>query len=160
MPGRWSRGSRPRVSWPTARPAERTDKSSRASNLKSQPVAFGISRPTRTPTEESTPDSEVERPPTAGWTETFSRPGTAAGSQLPQDPTYACRHSTVPEARNTADSAGEQQPGRRGNPRPGRWPGSHLRVSWPTARPAGRERYWDNLAGREVEPATHCPQSA
>jgi hypothetical protein len=70
-------------------------------------VAFGISRPTRTTTEESSPDSEVERPPTAGWTAALSLPGTAAGSQLPQDLTYARRHSTVPEARNTADSAGE-----------------------------------------------------
>ncbi len=66
---------------------------------------------------------------------------------------------------------GEQQPGRRGNPRPGRWPGSHesppgmIRGPQPArppagGRPAGRKRYWDNLGGREVEPATQWPQSA
>jgi hypothetical protein len=55
MPGQWPRGSRPWVSRPTVRPAERIGKSSRASNLKSQPVAFCISRPTRTPTAGSPP---------------------------------------------------------------------------------------------------------
>ncbi len=84
-------------------------------------------------------DPKVERPPTAGWTTTYSRPGPAAGSQLPQDPTYACRHSTAAEARNTADSAGEQQPGRRGNPRPGRWPGSRLSGIAAHGAPSGAE---------------------
>jgi hypothetical protein len=102
-------------------------------------VAFGISRPTRTTTEESTPRLRGGKAADRGLDCTTQSPGTAAGSQLPQEPTYARRHSTVPEARNTVDSAGEQQPGRRGDTRPGRWPGNHLRVSQPTARPAGEE---------------------
>jgi hypothetical protein len=116
MPGRWPRGSHPWVSWPTARPAGRSGKPSRASNLKSQPVAFGISRPTRTTTEESAPDSEVERPPTAGWTAALSRPGTAAGSHLPHDPTYAGRHQAprarVPQHRGLGRGAAAGSPGR------------------------------------------------
>jgi hypothetical protein len=77
MPGRWP-GDHLRVSRPPARPARRTGrtgKSNRASNLKSQPVAFGISRPTRTTTEESirlTPRWKGRRP-RAGLQHTVAR---------------------------------------------------------------------------------------
>jgi hypothetical protein len=140
MPGRWP-GDHLRVSRHSARPAGRTGKSNRASNLKSQPVAFGISRPTRTTrtTEELTPQLRGGKAADRGLDCSTQSPGNGRRQPAVQDPTYARRHSTVPEARHTADSAGELQPGRRGDPRPGRWPGDHLRVSWHSARLARAE---------------------
>jgi hypothetical protein len=70
------------------------------------------------------PRVKVEWPPTAGWT--VQSPGTGRRQPVAPRPHVRCRASTAPEARNPADSAGEQQPGYRGNPRPGRWPRSLL----------------------------------
>ncbi len=53
---------------PSLQPEEWIIRAYCASNLKSPSVAFGIRRPTRTPTGASL----VERPPTAGWTGTPS----------------------------------------------------------------------------------------
>ena len=67
-----------------------------ASNLKSPLVAFGISRPTRTP-----PGLDrCGRLPTAGWTGTPSRPG--FDSRQPDDPRLHVRyrHPSAPEARH------------------------------------------------------------
>ena len=75
-PGRWP-GAHLRVSRHSARPAGRTGKSNRASNLKSHPVAFGISRPTRTATEESNHSTPkwTGRRPRAGLLHTVARAG-------------------------------------------------------------------------------------
>jgi hypothetical protein len=98
------------VSRPTVRPAEWIVKTGRASNLKSQSVAFGRSRPTRTPTEGS------------------PQGGEAADRLLDCDAQSpgTGRQSHVRSARNPADSAGEQQPDSRGILKPGRWPRSLL----------------------------------
>ena len=75
-PGRWP-GAHLLVSRHSARPAGRTGKSNRASNLKSHPVAFGISRPTRTATEESNHSTPkwTGRRPRAGLLHTVARAG-------------------------------------------------------------------------------------
>jgi hypothetical protein len=156
MPGRWptGRGSRPWVSRPTARPAERTGKSSRASNLKSQPVAFGISRPTRTTTEVSTPTQRWkgrrpraglqhsiarERPPAKGCPKTLRMPAA----------TPPCPRPASPRTRPGSCSrvAGETRI-------PGDGPEITSGYRGPQPAQRGRKWYWDNLAGREVELAT------
>jgi hypothetical protein len=96
----------------------------------------------------------VERPRTV----TFSRPGPAADSRLPQDYTHGA--STAPEARYPTDSAGERSRAAGETRGSGDGPEASFRVSWPTVRPAEQKQYWDNLAGREVEPAINWPQSA
>jgi hypothetical protein len=63
------------------------------------------------------PEPSVVRPPTAGWSGTPSR-------QLNQSSTYATAAPSRPWPATTSDSAGESLPGRRGDPRAGRWPGS------------------------------------
>jgi hypothetical protein len=122
-----------------ARPAGRTGKSNRASNLKSQPVAFGISRPTRTTTEELTPPTPrwKGRRPQAGLQHTVARERPPAASC----PRPHVRPLPLHRARGPPHLGlgRELQLGRRGDPQPGRWPGDHLRVSRHPARPAGAE---------------------
>ena len=96
----------------------------------------------------------MERPPTAGWT-ARSRPGTAAGSQLPRTPRTPAATPPGPRLATPRTRTGELQPGRRGDPRPGRWPGDHTsgyRGLQPAQR--GRKTVLDSSAGREVEPAS------
>jgi hypothetical protein len=93
-PGRWP-GVHLRVSRHSARPAGRTGKSNRASNLKSHPVAFGISRPTRTTTEESTTRPRSGEAADRGLDCSTQSPGNGRRQPAIQDPTYARRRSTI-----------------------------------------------------------------
>ena len=71
-------------------PSGRIGKSNRASNLKSQPVAFGTSRPTRTPTEES-------NPPTLKWRGRRPRAGLhAVARERPPAANYPGPHVRPP----------------------------------------------------------------
>ena len=132
-----------RVSRPPARPAGRTGTSNRASNLKSPPVAFGISRPTRTPTEESTPRLRSGEAADRGLDCITQSPGNGRRQPTIQDPTYARRHSSGPEARHPADSGGGAAAGPPGRPEAramARTPPPGIAASSPPS--GGGKRYW------------------
>ena len=93
----------------------------------------------------------MERPPTAGWT-ARSRPGTAAGSQLPRTPRTPAATPPGPRLATPRTRAEELQPGRRGDPKPGRWPGDHT-SGYRGLQPAQR-------ADRQVEPRIQLEESA
>jgi hypothetical protein len=143
---------------PTVRPAERIVKSSHTSTLKSQSVVFGISRPTRTPTEGSPQGGEAAD---RGLDCNVQSPGT--GCRQPVAPRPHVRSlqlhcSRGPVTQRTRPGSSSRAAGETHGPGDG--PEASFRVSRPTVHPAGRKRYWDNLAGREVEPAIRWPQSA
>ena len=97
----------------------------------------------------------MERPPTAGWTAAHSRPGTAAGSQLSKTPRTPAATPPGPRLATPRTRAEALKPGRRGDPKPGRWPGDHTsgyRGLQPAQR--GRKTVLGSSAGREVEPAS------
>ena len=100
----------------------------------------------------------MERPPTAGWTDTSVARAPAAGSRLTQVPTYVAASPPGPEARHSCGLGRTAPAGLGSDPRPGQRPGVTTPALRPTAHPAERKRTRVNQAGRRVKPATHWPQ--
>ena len=150
-PGRWP-GAHLLVSRHSARPAGRTGKSNRASNLKSHPVAFGISRPTRTTTEESTTRLQSGQAADRGLDCCTQSPGPAAGSQLfkaSRTPPPLCR-ARGPQHRGLGRGSAAGPPGRPAARAMARRPPPGIAALNPPGR--RQKRYKNSSAGREVEP--------